>query len=132
VTCGCASEGRRESEWGIGQLEKAGVGVGTTSTCVVGAESTATRERFGKDGSDMRGSRTSESGRVNGRSALTGGARRTDREHKRAGKGNRRRQGGPTQQRERGGGNSMRHAGLMGRKGQGERGSRLLSFFLLL
>jgi hypothetical protein len=66
------------------------------------------------------------------RSALTGGARRTERENKRVGEGNWRRQGGPTRQRERGGGNSVRHAGLMGWKGRGERGSRLLSFFLLL
>jgi hypothetical protein len=34
---------REESEWGTRQLEKAGVGTGVASACVVGTESTAMR-----------------------------------------------------------------------------------------
>jgi hypothetical protein len=78
--------------------------VGAASACVVGTESTATRGSCARavreDGSDRRDPWSSESGRANGQSELTRGARRTERQSGPMRGGNRRRLSGPTGQRE--------------------------------
>jgi hypothetical protein len=78
----CMTKQVREEEERVGYwvARKGRGGTGAASACVVGTESMATRGRFGREGSDKRGPRATESGRENGRSALTGRARCVERE----------------------------------------------------
>jgi hypothetical protein len=90
-----------ESEWDTGQLEKAGVGTGAASVCVVARSprrrADRAREQFGRGRSNTQDPRVSESERANGQSALTRGAHGTERAG-RTHEGSWRRQLGPTGQ----------------------------------